>query len=130
MSRTKYASFTRAYEYERGFEAENPAPSSCPAWLDSFARQLAVKESKTAVEVARERNQQSIYQQMSALISNPTGSSKFSSVDEIVEDYQNRTGLSEYLKKIQSAPKKDIKTIASQIIEASEKKEADSKKKI
>lgn len=78
-------------------------------WLDQLAEKMAVEEqatkfpqvktasSKTAVEVARERHSQpSIYEMMSAIVSGQKP--KFSSVEEAVKDYQERTGLSEYLK--------------------------------
>jgi hypothetical protein len=69
--------------------------ADCPTWLDAFALKQA---SKSAVEVARERNRTpSVSDQMSSLISG--GPPKFSSVEDVVKDYQSRTGLSSHLQR-------------------------------
>ena len=95
-------------------------------WLESFAERLAVQEqanktsgtikkaAKTAVEVARERNDNtpSIYEMMSAIVSG--NKPKYSSVEEAVQDYQRRTGLSEYQRRA------SLEDIAEQIVMASE----------
>jgi len=60
-------------------------------WLDEFAENYAVK---TAVEVSRTRGG-SIAEQMVAIVTGQKN--KFSSVDEVVKHYQERTGLNNYL---------------------------------
>lgn len=84
--------------------------SKTSGWLEDFAEQMALKEqvtktasitkearAVTAVEVARNKNMQpSIYEMMSAIVSG--NKPKFSSVEEAVKDYQERTGLAQYLK--------------------------------
>lgn len=94
--------------------------TTCPTWLDSFARKLASEPEapKTAVEAARERNE-NVYQQMSAIM-NKNGP-KFSSVEEVVADYRKRTGM-----EVQA--KNKLASIASSIVRASE--EEGSKKKV
>jgi len=100
--RNKYNSFYRTDEISR-------EPNKRVSWLDSLAEKMAVEEqaskfdnqiknaSKTAVEVSRDRNiGPSVYEMMSAIVSGPKP--KFSSVEEAVKDYQERTGLSQYLK--------------------------------
>lgn len=76
------------YEIDRG---------DMPYWLESLADSLANKE-KSAVEVSRERNEyDSITDQISSVIS---GKSKFSTVEDAVAHYQERTGLAAYLNQI------------------------------
>jgi hypothetical protein len=85
--------------------------SKTSGWLEDFAEQRHLKEqcektemqktarAVTAVEVARNQRTQaqpSIYEMMSAIVSG--NKPKFSSVEEAVKDYQERTGLAEYLK--------------------------------
>jgi hypothetical protein len=86
--------------------------SKTSVWLEDFAEQMALKEqvtknarltkearAVTAVEVARNQRTQaqpSIYEMMSAIVSG--NKPKFSSVEEAVKDYQERTGLAQYLK--------------------------------
>ncbi len=86
--------------------------SKTSGWLEDFAEQMALKEqvtktasltkearAVTAVEVARNQRTQaqpSIYEMMSAIVSGHKP--KFSSVEEAVKDYQERTGLAQYLK--------------------------------
>lgn len=100
-------------------------------WLEGFAEKLALEEAtaetrvkvaKTAVEVARHRqqNQPSIYEMMSSIISG--NKPKHSSVEEAVIDYQNRTGLTQYLK-VQSED--NIKDLAFQVAQAAEECESD-----
>jgi hypothetical protein len=95
------SSFLRTDEISR-------EPKKSAHWLESFAEKMAIQEqaqksqpqvktaSKTAVEVARHRNeaQPSIYEMMSAIVSGQKP--KFSSVEEAVKDYQERTGLSAF----------------------------------
>lgn len=95
-------------------------------WLEDFAERLAldeataqtrVKVAKTAVEVARERQQAqpSIYEMMSSIISG--NKPKHSSVEEAVKDYQNRTGLTQYIK---AQSDENIKDLAFQVAQAAE----------
>jgi hypothetical protein len=78
--------------------------TGCPDWMEEFAEKMALNEqlkkvaSKTAVEVARERNQNqpSVFEMMSSIVS--AQKPKYSSVEEAVRDYQHRTGLADYLK--------------------------------
>jgi len=74
-------------EYERGERV---------GWLDEFADRYA----KTAVEVARERSQTSIYDQISAIMENPPTHT----VESKVKELQDRIGLTEYLQRMASAP--------------------------
>ncbi|HVI40981.1 MAG TPA: hypothetical protein VM577_09995 [Anaerovoracaceae bacterium] len=82
-------------------------------WLDRFAQDFEKKESKqepkSAVEVARLRNYQSIADQISAIVG---GNPRHSSVETAVQDYQERTGLKEYLKR-QSSPQDSAKKTAN-----------------
>jgi hypothetical protein len=65
-------------------------------WLDNFADQLASEKPKSAVEVARQRNQ-SIVDQINSVVQNkPT----HATVDSAVKDMQKRIGLTEYLKRV------------------------------
>jgi hypothetical protein len=108
------------------------ATSDCPNWLGNFAEQEALKSavvktaSKTAVEVARERGaapKHSLFEMMSAIIGNTT-SSKFSSVEEVVKDYQSRTGLGDHISRKQASDKNsNISEIANTIISEAAKKE-------
>jgi hypothetical protein len=98
-------------------------PTKCPDWLDLLATKFAIDEerkgevAKTAVEVARERQQHqpSIYEMMSAIVSNQKP--KYSSVEEAVKDYQRQTGLEAYLKREAGF---NLGELASQIIAAAE----------
>lgn len=119
MSRVKISSFSRAHEYERGCEPKELPVSSCPLWLELFAANQAKKEPKTAVEVARNRTTPSIYDQMNAIIGGKVNSPKFSSVEDVVADYQNRTGLTEYLKQVKS---RNVADAAKEVLAAAEKK--------
>lgn len=82
-------------------------------WLDRFAKEFekteAKQEPKSAVEVARLRNHQSIVDQISAIVGNRPG---HSSVESAVQDYQERTGLKEYLRR-QSAQQEPAKKTAN-----------------
>lgn len=92
-------------------------PSQCADWLEAFALDL---QAKTAVQVARERQQDqpSVFEMMSAIVGGQKP--KYSSVEEAVKDYQRQTGLSEYLKR---AGNEDMSSLASQILTASEETE-------
>lgn len=120
--------------YENKFYRTNEVVrerSSCPDWLESFAEKLAIKSS--VVDEARERDKSaSIFDYMSSIINKTKP--KYSSVEEAVQDYQKRTGLSNYLEQTQKeAKKKEIAGLAAQIVEASSDEndvEWDPKKKV
>jgi len=98
-----------AYEYDRS--------EPCPDWLSRFADEYAQTESKTAVEVMRERDEQSsIFERMNTIM-NGAPTSPYSSVEEAVTDYQKRTGLVEYQKL----------AIAQEIIDAGNSEDAEKK---
>jgi len=107
-------------------------PDQCPEWIDLLAtkiridsEKIASASSKTAVEVARERNHQpSIYEMMSAIVSGQKP--KYSSVEEAVQDYQRRTGLAEYLKR---AGDGDLSVLAGQIVAEAAKGDEDESEK-
>lgn len=85
-------------------------------WLSKFADEFE-KNSKTAVEVARDRMQQiSIQDQMNAIMSGSRP--RFSSVEEAVEHYQQETGLMDYAKQAQKT--RSIKDAAKIIMAAEE----------
>lgn len=68
-------------------------------WLDRFADSIEQASQLTAVEVARRRNQVSIHDQINSIITrNP--SSSFATVEDKVNDMQERVGLSEYLRRV------------------------------
>ena len=77
------------------------------------------RASKNAVEVARNRQEStpSIYEMMSAIVSG--SKPKFSSVEEAVQDYKRRTGLSEYQRR------NTAELFAEQIVQASEGEEVE-----
>jgi hypothetical protein len=114
-------------------------PNQCSGWLNSFAEKMAVSEqaaktfekeesedpkkrvktasrTTTAVEVARKRQQvgPSIYEMMSAIVSGQKP--KYSSVEEAVKDYQQRTGLAQVLQS--NAKKNDVVDAARQVVQA------------
>lgn len=64
-------------------------------WLDAFAAK-AQQIAPNAVEAARQRDAQSIIDQ----ISNIMGNKVEKTVASIVDDYQNKTGLKAYLKRM------------------------------
>lgn len=90
--------------------------TACPQWLEQFAEIQSIKQANVtinAVEVARQRNSQpSTSDIMRSLISGSKGQ-KFSSVDEVVADYQERTGLDKFINNQKSA---QLKSAADQII--------------
>lgn len=66
-------------------------------WLDDFANKTADKSSTTIVQQVRNRNQQSLFDQLSSIIShNPVKSS----VESKVNQYQEMTGLTEHLRRM------------------------------
>jgi hypothetical protein len=77
-------------------------------WLDQFAEKYAKDDNpKTAVEVARQRGNKSIMEQIDAIVNN-----KHSSVESAVKELQDRVGLTEYLKRMSSDDKEAIKEAA------------------
>lgn len=72
-------------------------------WLDNFADRIAKVSSdpRTAVEAARTRDQQSIMDQISSIMSGKATSAN--SVESKIQDMQERTGLKEYLRRMKSA---------------------------
>jgi hypothetical protein len=68
-------------------------------WLDAFAKEQAKKENSqsTAVDKARERDQKSMLDQISYIIDKKP---RHASVESAVKDMQDRTGLSEYIKRL------------------------------
>lgn len=114
--RNSKGSFCRTDEISR--EPSN----NCPNWLEQFAERMVVSteaaKQKTSVEVARERGNDapSIFEMMSAIVSGTKP--KYSSVDEAVEDYQERTGVKNYLRrkaedKVMEAAKKILAQTAN-----------------
>lgn len=71
-------------------------------WLDSFARKVdeisqnPVVKAVSAVEKARTRDAQSIVDQISAIV----GNKKVHTVATLVDEYQDRIGLKDYLKRM------------------------------
>lgn len=89
MSRNIIGTFTRAEEYDK-------ETSSVPNWLDRFAKELSA--NKTAVEVARERDQSAnLTSQISSIITGRKAG--YSTVEDVVSYYQKATGMSDYVKK-------------------------------
>lgn len=87
------------YEVDRGDQTD---------LLDNFLKNLEAQNetSKSAVEISRNRNQPSFYDQISAVV----GSPPISSVEKIVQDMQKRTGLNEYLKRHSTIEEAKTKT--------------------
>lgn len=103
-------------------ESVSEEKHECPSWLDRFAKEYAEKEAApvTAVEVARRRNAPSISDQISAIMGGPQApGSRYSSVEEAVNDYAQRIGLNQYRKQ----------ALAMQIIANSEEEGESEKKK-
>lgn len=69
------------------------ARSERVSWLDEFADKIN-NASKTAVDVARYRNELSIHDQINSIVSRQP----VSTVEDLVKEYRERTGLAEYLK--------------------------------
>jgi hypothetical protein len=63
-------------------------------WLDQFADNIN-QASKTAVEVARDRQETSIYEQINSLMNNKQSNER--TVDSVVRELQERAGLNVYL---------------------------------
>jgi len=111
-------SFQRTNEISR----ENSKKSN---WLEEFAEKLAVEDvavkapqikeasAKTAVEVARQQAEPSVYHMMSSIIS--PNKPKFSSVEDVVQHYQDKTGLKAH---IQRKAKASLLSAAALIVAA------------
>lgn len=97
MSRGGFKVNKNSYEYARS-ERVN--------WLDTFAdeydKATSSSKDRSAVDVARERNQQSVYEQVSALVG------QHATVESKVQDMQERTGLTTYLKSMASAEEVEV----------------------
>jgi hypothetical protein len=85
-----------------------------PDWVQDFVKNLEVNSAKSRGE------ENSVYDQINNILGNK---SKYSSVEEAVEDMKNRTGLSEYLAQIKQASSEDalpegtVKTLFEKIPE-------------
>lgn len=81
------------------------------SWLDRFADSLAKNEPKTAVEVARNRGQQSIMEQIYSIMGGHR------TVDSVVNEMQDRVGLKTYLQKIKADEQKKTVKTAEEMVE-------------
>jgi len=89
--------------------------SSSPSWLEDFAAEYDKKVKETAVDAARQRQADSdYYSQISAIVS---GKKKHATVDSIVKEYQELTGLSQYLKTLAEKENHDSKVKTAQLHE-------------
>jgi uncharacterized protein (DUF849 family) len=70
-------------------------------WLDQFANNID-KASKTAVEVARDRSEQSVHERIHSIMNNQSGRT----VESVVTDMQERTGLKSYLQSLSNEKSK------------------------
>jgi len=85
-----------SYDYER---------PEMPNWLAQFANSLNSNgKPKSAVEVARNRSSQSILDQISSLV---VTRPKHSTVDSIVDELRERTGLKQYLENLSRGSSED-----------------------
>lgn len=93
-----------------GFKITRTCDSERVDWLDSLAEKVneVSKHPITAVESARARNQQSILDQITSIVSRQM--SGFSSVEDKVQDYQDKTGLKEYIRKLHAQKNQNKKT--------------------
>ena len=89
MTNNKYSSRSIPLITRDDYQKETPREKS-PNWLNDFANNL----EKSAVQTMR--NDKSLYDEISSILGNK---SKFSTVDEIVNDMKKRTGLTDFLKK-------------------------------
>lgn len=85
-------------------------------WLDSFARKIeeVSKSPTTAVEAARSRDQQSILDQISSIMSRQA---RPSSVEDKVQEYQDKIGLKEYLRRMALSKENVQKKVAQDDIQ-------------
>lgn len=83
-------------------------------WLDAFAKNIeeASKSPLNAVEQARARNEQSLLDQISNIMSRKVRDA--SSVEDKVREYQDKTGLNEYLRRMSAAKEAERKKTAQE----------------
>lgn len=83
-------------------------------WLDAFAKKIeeASKSPLNAVEHARARNEQSLLDQISNIMSRKVRDA--SSVEDKVREYQDKTGLNEYLRRMSAAKEAERKKTAQE----------------
>ena len=83
-------------------------------WLDSFARNIeqASKSPLNAVEQARARNEESLLDQISNIMSKQVRNS--STVEDKVQEYQDKTGLKEYLRRMSADREEERKKTAQE----------------
>lgn len=83
-------------------------------WLDAFARKIeeVSKSPVNAVEVARARDQRSLLDQISSIVSRQAGPSF--SVEDKVQEYQDKTGLKEYLRRMSAVKEEERKKLAQE----------------
>lgn len=91
--------------HERDYEGIG----KCPDWLDRFA-----KDQQTIVQQTRERNSHSLHDQINSVVNN----SPLKTVDSVVKEMHERTGLSQYLNNISagdSVNRRTLETIAADL---------------
>lgn len=87
-------------------------PTDCAErvdWLDAFARKMKQNEAKVpanAVDAARTRDANSLFDQISSILSKKP---IHSSVEEKVQDYQERIGLKEYISRMSAAKEEEAR---------------------
>lgn len=106
MSRGGFKITRNNWDYERGERVD---------WLDAFARKIedASKEPRTAVEQARARDAQdyqSLFEQITSIVSRQSG--RQNAVETKVQEYQDKTGLKEYLRRMNAAKEEERKKVA------------------
>jgi hypothetical protein len=94
------------------FSRDNNVESSeLPSWMEAFADSLKEADiNQTAVEVARKRDATSIADEINSIMN---GRHTHSSVEDAIKYYQERTGLAEYINKIQAQKEQVKKVLAS-----------------
>lgn len=105
MSRGGFKITRTNCEYERGERVD---------WLDTFARDIekASKQPRNAVEQARARDYQSIFDQITSIVSKTNGRENL--VETKVQEYQDKTGLKEYLRRMNAAKEEARKKVAQE----------------
>jgi hypothetical protein len=105
---------SRSLKINLDHDGDTETGADLPLWLERFADELG--KQKTAVEVARER-EDSIADQMHQILHGKR--SRYSSVEEAVADYQKRTGLLAFQKKMEDVK---MKAFAAEIAADDDKK--------
>lgn len=90
--------------------------TSVPEWMEAFAEEMEKRDKMTAVDRAKERQNQANFQQQINSILNRVVRSPYSSVDEAVEDLQKRTGFAEY--RVKSAAAKILGNIEKKTLKS------------